>query len=76
MQPKEFPLLGETRLGQYSGEIFDEIIRYLNQGRENLRGRRIRRYFWRRSWEITWYQVDLEMMEGILGRGSIVLAYG
>jgi len=42
------------------------LVKYLGLGKKDLRGRRIRRYFWRRSWEIARHQVDLEMIEGIL----------
>jgi len=68
--------LRRNRARQYSREIFDELVKYLNLGKRDLRGRRIVRYLWRRSWEIAWDHVDLEMMGGILGRGSTVLASG
>jgi hypothetical protein len=42
------------------------LVKYLGLGKKDLRGRRIRRYLWRRSWEIARHQVDLEMIEGIL----------
>jgi len=58
--------LRRNRARQYSREIFDEIVKYLNLGKKDLRGRRIVRYLWRRSWEIARHQVDLEMMEGKL----------
>ena len=58
--------LRRNRAGQYSREIFDELVKYLDLGKRGLRGRRIKKYFWRRSWEIARHQVDLEMMEGKL----------
>jgi IS605 OrfB family transposase len=42
------------------------LVKYLDLGKRGLRGRRIKRYLWRRSWEIARHQVDLEMIEGIL----------
>jgi hypothetical protein len=42
------------------------LVKYLGLGKKDLRGMRIRRYLWRRSWEIARHQVDLEMIEGIL----------
>jgi hypothetical protein len=44
--------LRRNRARQYSREIFDELTKYLNLGKKDLRSRRIRRYLWRRSWEI------------------------
>jgi putative transposase len=58
--------LRRNRAGQYSREIFDELVKYLGLGKKDLRGRRVVRYLWRRSWEIVRHQVDLEMREGIL----------
>jgi IS605 OrfB family transposase len=58
--------LGRNRARQYSREIFNELVKYLNLGKKDLRGRRIVRYLWRRSGEIARHQVDLEMKEGIL----------
>jgi IS605 OrfB family transposase len=58
--------LRRNRARQYSREIFDELVKYLDLGKRGLRGRRIKRYLWRRSWEIARHQVDLEMMEGKL----------
>jgi len=58
--------LRRNRARQYSREIFDELVKYLDLGKRGLRGRRIKRYLWRRSWEIARHQVDLEMIEGIL----------
>jgi len=58
--------LRRNKAGQYSREIFDELVKYLNLGKKDLRSRRLRRYLWRRSWEIARHQVDLEMMEEIL----------
>ncbi|MFZ8824891.1 MAG: IS200/IS605 family accessory protein TnpB-related protein, partial [Desulfurococcales archaeon] len=58
--------LRRNKARQYSREIFDELVKYLNLGKKDLRGRRIVRYLWRRSWEIARHQVDLEMKEGIL----------
>jgi hypothetical protein len=58
--------LRRNRARQYSREIFDELVKYLNLGKRDLRGRRIVRYLWRRSWEIARHQVDLEMSDGIL----------
>jgi len=55
-----------NRARQYSREIFDELVRHLGLGKKDLRGRRLARYLWRRSWEIARHQVDLEMMEGKL----------
>ena len=54
--------LRRNKAGQYSREIFDELVKYLNLGKRDLRGRRVVRYLWRRSWEIARHQVDLEMM--------------
>jgi hypothetical protein len=51
---------------QYSREIFDEIVKYLNLGKKDLRSKRLVRYLRRKSREIARDQVDLEMMEGIL----------
>jgi hypothetical protein len=58
--------LRRNKARQYSREIFDELVKYLGLGKKDLRSRRIRRYLWRRSWEIAWNQLDLEMMGGIL----------
>jgi hypothetical protein len=55
-----------NRARQYSREIFDELVKHLGLGKRDLRGRRIRRYLWRKSREIARHQVDLEMMGGIL----------
>jgi hypothetical protein len=58
--------LRRNRARQYSREIFDELVKYLNLGKKDLRSKRLVRYLWRRSWEIARHQVDLEMMEGKL----------
>jgi hypothetical protein len=58
--------LRRKRARQYSREIFNELVKHLGLGKKDLRGRRIRRYLWKRSWEIARYQVELEMIEGIL----------
>ncbi|MDT7889928.1 MAG: hypothetical protein RQ885_13270, partial [Desulfurococcales archaeon] len=58
--------LRRNRARQYSREIFDEIVKHLGLGKRGLRGRRVVRYLWRRSWEIARHQVDLEMIERIL----------
>jgi IS605 OrfB family transposase len=58
--------LRRNRARQYSREIFNEIVKHLGQGKKDLRGKRIRRYLWKRSWEIAQDQVDLEMNNGIL----------
>ena len=58
--------LRRNRAGQYSREIFDESVKHLDLGKRDLRGRRLVRYLWRRSWEMVWHQVDLEVKEGIL----------
>jgi IS605 OrfB family transposase len=58
--------LRRNRARQYSREIFNEIVKYLNLGKKDLRSKRLVRYLWRRSWEIARHQVDLEMREGIL----------
>ncbi|MDT7887730.1 MAG: hypothetical protein RQ885_01985 [Desulfurococcales archaeon] len=58
--------LRRKRARQYSREIFDELVKHLGLGKRDLRGRRIVRYLWRRSWEIAWDQVDLEMSDGTL----------
>jgi hypothetical protein len=58
--------LRRNRARQYSREIFNEIVKHLGLGKKDLRGRRVVRYLWRRSWEIARHQVDLEMMEEIL----------
>jgi hypothetical protein len=58
--------LRRNRARQYSREIFDELVKHLGLGKRDLRSRRIRRYLWKRSWEIAQYQVDLEMSDGIL----------
>jgi hypothetical protein len=58
--------LRRNRARQYSREIFDELVKHLGLGKRDLRGRRIVRYLWRRSWEIARHQVDLEMSNGIL----------
>jgi IS605 OrfB family transposase len=58
--------LRRNRARQYSREIFDELVKHLDLGKRDLRGRRLARYLWRRSWEIARHQVDLEMKEGIL----------
>jgi putative transposase len=58
--------LRRNRARQYSREIFDELVKHLGLGKKDLRGRRIVRYLWRRSWEIARHQVDLEMSDGIL----------
>ncbi|MDT7895801.1 MAG: hypothetical protein RQ855_06315 [Desulfurococcales archaeon] len=54
--------LRRNKAGQYAEEIFDELVKHLGLGKRGLRGRRIVRYLWRRSWEIARHQVDLEMM--------------
>jgi hypothetical protein len=58
--------LRRNKARQYSREIFNEIVKHLGLGKRGLRGRRVVRYLWRRSWEIARHQVDLEMMEEIL----------
>jgi hypothetical protein len=58
--------LRRNKARQYAEEIFDELVKHLGLGKKDLRGRRIRRYLWRKSWEIAWDQVDLEMSYGIL----------
>jgi hypothetical protein len=58
--------LRRNRARQYSREIFNEIVKHLGLGKKDLRGKRIRRYLWKRSWEIARDQVDLEMNNGIL----------
>jgi hypothetical protein len=58
--------LRRNRARQYSREIFDELVKYLNLGIKDLGGRRVVRYLWRRSCEIARHQVDLEMSDGIL----------
>jgi len=68
--------LRRNRTRQYSREIFDELVKYLDLGKRGPRGRRVVRYLWRRSWEIARHQVDLEMIGANWCLGSIVLAYG
>jgi hypothetical protein len=68
--------LRRNKARQYSREIFDELVKYLNLGKRDLRGRRVVRYLWRRSWEIARHQVDLEMMGANWCLGSTALAYG
>ena len=58
--------LRRNRARQYAEEIFDELVKHLGLGKKDLRGKRIRRHLWRKSREIAWYQVDLEMMESKL----------
>jgi len=58
--------LRRNRARQYSRGIFDELVKYLGLGKRDLRGKRIRRHLWRRSWEIARHQIDLKMIEGIL----------
>jgi hypothetical protein len=58
--------LRRNKAGQYAEEIFDELVKHLGLGKKDLRGRRVVRYLWRRSWEIARHQLDLEMREGIL----------
>jgi putative transposase len=58
--------LRRNRARQYSREIFDESVKHLGLGKRDLRGKRIVRHLWRRSWEIARHQVDLEMSNGIL----------
>jgi IS605 OrfB family transposase len=58
--------LRRNRARQYSREIFNEIVMYLNLGKKDLRSKRLVRYLRRKSREIARDQVDLEMMEGIL----------
>jgi IS605 OrfB family transposase len=58
--------LRRNKARQYAEEIFDELVKHLGLGKRGLRGRRVVRYLWRRSWEIARHQVDLEMMEGKL----------
>jgi hypothetical protein len=58
--------LRRNKARQYSREIFDELVKHLGLGKRDLRSRRIRRYLWKKSWEIAQYQVDLEMSDGIL----------
>jgi IS605 OrfB family transposase len=58
--------LRRNRAGQYSREIFDELVKHLGLGERDLRSKRIVRHLWRRSWEIARHQVDLEMSDGIL----------
>jgi hypothetical protein len=58
--------LRRNRARQYAEEIFDELVKHLGLGKRDLRSRRIGRYLWRRSWEIAWHQVDLEMSNGIV----------
>jgi hypothetical protein len=58
--------LRRNRAKQYSREIFDELVKYLNLGKKDLRSKRLVRYLWRKSREIARDQVDLEMRDGIL----------
>jgi hypothetical protein len=58
--------LRRNRAKQYSREIFDELVKHLGLGKRDLRGRRLVRYLWKKSWEIARHQVELEMMEGKL----------
>jgi len=58
--------LRRNKARQYAEEIFNEIVKYLNLGKKDLRSKRLVRYLWRRSWEIARHQVDLEIKEGIL----------
>jgi IS605 OrfB family transposase len=58
--------LRRNKARQYSREIFNEIVKYLNLGKKDLRSKRLVRYLRRRSWGIARDQVDLEMMEGKL----------
>jgi hypothetical protein len=41
-----------NRARQYAEEIFDELVKHLGLGKKDLRGRRLVRRLWRRSWEI------------------------
>jgi hypothetical protein len=41
--------LRRNRARQYSREIFNEIVKYLNLGKKDLRCKRLVRYLWRRS---------------------------
>ncbi|MDT7887475.1 MAG: hypothetical protein RQ885_00690 [Desulfurococcales archaeon] len=58
--------LRRNRARQYSEEIFDELVKHLGLGKRDLRGRRIVKHLWKKSWENAQHQVDLEIMEGIL----------
>jgi hypothetical protein len=58
--------LRRNKARQYAEEIFKEIVRYLNLGEKDLRNKKLVRLLWRKSQEIAWHQVDLEMSNGIL----------
>jgi hypothetical protein len=44
--------LRRNRARQYSKEIFNELVKHLGLGKRDLRGSRIVRYLWKKSWEI------------------------
>jgi hypothetical protein len=44
----------------------DEIVKYLNLGKKDLKNKKFVRLQWRRSWEIAWDQVDLEISKVVL----------
>jgi hypothetical protein len=58
--------LRRNRARQYAREIFKEIVKYLNLGEKDLKNKKLVRLLWRKSQEIAWHQVDLEMSNGIL----------
>jgi hypothetical protein len=58
--------LWRNKARQYAEEIFREIVKYLNLRGKDLKNKKLVRLLWRKSQEIAWHQVDLEMMEGKL----------
>jgi len=58
--------LRRNRARQYSREIFREIVKYLNLREKDLKNKKLVKLLWRKSREIAWHQVDLEMGNGIL----------
>jgi hypothetical protein len=51
---------------QYSREFFDELVKYLNLREKDLKNKKLMKLLWRKSREIAWDQVELEMSNGIL----------
>jgi IS605 OrfB family transposase len=58
--------LRRNKARQYSREIFREIVKYLNLREKDLKNKKLVKLLWRKSREIAWHQVDLEMSNGIL----------
>ena len=67
---KRVSSLRRNKTRQHAEEIFDESVKYLNLRekdlKKDLKNKKLVRFLWRKSREIAWHQVDLEMSNGVL----------